>query len=422
VHGCEHRGVHAVRGQAELARSSDEVARFVEAAARVGPRRAPERYVPAVQRVGEPCGDPVVCRDLGVDRGVVARLEQGDDAQAPAEELERAVAGASRERDDLGRRVEPLGDVCGGRGGVATCRQRDREGAVVAEGACELDRLVRERPSTFVGSDERERHRQAREYQGSQGRVRWQRRRRGFERSKLPLVEHAHFEAPEPGGEAERGPREQIGVTVFAPDVGGRGEGRRAAVVVAAAQARVAERQPRLGPDTGVRRAVRREVEGLPGEPDRLRPRETHECFARGLGQDRRGSCVVGVEPTVDDVVHQRTGAGARRAVAHVDGAAVELPTLARADCVFARFTDERMRERPHAGASVIARDEPGGLRFEEGVHDCVFVDAEHRGDRADVELAPEHRGSTEHGCAIRGQPREPAREHFSHTAGQDRR
>jgi len=61
-----------------------------------------------------------------------ARLQQGDEPKAAAEQAQDGIAQAPGDIDDLGCAVSPLGAVVRAGDGVAQCRQARCEGRVVA--------------------------------------------------------------------------------------------------------------------------------------------------------------------------------------------------------------------------------------------------------------------------------------------------
>ena len=77
-------------------------------------------------------GGDLVGQRVRVPVGDGARLEQGDEPEAAAEQAQDGIAQAAGDVDDLGGTVSPLGAVIGAGDGVAQRRQARRESRVVA--------------------------------------------------------------------------------------------------------------------------------------------------------------------------------------------------------------------------------------------------------------------------------------------------
>ena len=117
--------------------------------------------VPAVAGLAELVGDVAEPAPVLVRAGDVADLEAGHEPQTPAQQLERAVAGAPRERHDLGGLAAARPRSGRGRDHVAVRRQRVAQRGGVADLAGHGDGLLAQRPAPVARRQRRERDREA---------------------------------------------------------------------------------------------------------------------------------------------------------------------------------------------------------------------------------------------------------------------
>ncbi|MFD9130782.1 hypothetical protein ACFV0G_39505, partial [Kitasatospora sp. NPDC059571] len=187
-----------------------------------GPRTAPQRHVPAVQRPPQGVGERPEGRHLVLGGRVPAGLQQRDQPQAAAQQLQGRVRQSAGQPDHLVGPGQPLPAVVGAGAGVAERGERRAERGRVAGTAGEPHRLLGERDPLLLRFDEGARHRQPCGDRGQQRRPALAEQPAGLgEQVELLPVEQGDLEADRSGAEPECGPGQQVGAAAGAGERGG---------------------------------------------------------------------------------------------------------------------------------------------------------------------------------------------------------
>ena len=142
------------RGRARCSAVGAALRRLLQVIAHQRTHPAPQRHVPAVQRLAQPVRGEREALHLPLGRADLADLEKRDDAEPPAQQLEPAVADLQSQSYDLGRLLQATLAGVRVRDGVAVSRQRVAEGGRIRDGPGHGDRLLAERPTALLRAEE----------------------------------------------------------------------------------------------------------------------------------------------------------------------------------------------------------------------------------------------------------------------------